>query len=475
MLGATLAADVTKVKPGCLLDKAITASQSRRPTQAHGRLGCAALASGLLLLGFLGGVTGALAQGILAPSSADFEKSTLAPALPGYQTGGLPPPGGLIPQTLGPVQLGPVDFHPHLLYQFIYGDGIPSAPTNHLTSAIQEISPGLLLDIGAHWTLDYTPTLIFYSNPQLSDTTSHNASLNGRTQYEDWAFGLSQGYTYSAVPEFQTEAPTAQTSYTTGLTASRRMGSQFSAQWSLDQTISSSSLMLGSTPGISQNLHSWVLSSGLIYQTDYGMGFGINGSGGWDLITPGANMTFEQVQGTFNWQVLGKISVEASCGLEVSQLMGAQLVDPTYSGAITYRPFEQTSASLVASRSVAPAQFTDEVTENTSINATFRQRFLQYFSFELSGGYSSTPYVGFATAEEFNPNNGQNAFGSPLIAGSLQQNRTDNSRFARVSLGSNFRQRGSISIFYTYSDTTSSLAAYALTSTQVGIEIGWRY
>jgi hypothetical protein len=261
----------------------------------------------------------------------------------------------------------------------------------------------------------------------------------------------------------------------TVLTASRQVGSRLSAQGSLDQTITSSSSISGSTPNISQNLRSWVLSSGLMYQTDYEMGVGINGSGGCDLITPGANITFEQVQGVFDWQVLTKISVEASCGVETSQLMGAQLIDPTFSAAITYRPFDQTSASLVAARTVNPAQFQDETTVNTSINATFRQRFLQHFSFELSGGYSSTPYVGFASAEAFNPNNGQNTPGSPLIATSVQQNRTDNTRFARVSLGSTFRQHGSISIFYTYNDTTSNLAAYALTSAQVGIEIGWTY
>ena len=185
-------------------------------------------------------------------------------------------------------------------------------------------------------------------------------------------------------------------------------------------------------------------------------------------------MSFEQVQGTMNWQVLGKVSVVASCGVQDTHVMGAQMVDPTFSAAINYQPFEQTSASLIASRSVTPALYQAEVTVSTLISATFRQRFLQHFTFEVSGGYSTTPYVGFATAQEFTGSH-QIFPPPPLIASSVQQNRTDDSRFARVSLGSTFRQRGTVSIFYSFSDTTSSLSAFDLRSTQVGFEIGWRY
>jgi hypothetical protein len=427
---------------------------------------------GLLLLGFLAGVTGALGQGVLAPSSADFEKSTLAPSLPSYQTAGAPPPGGALPQTLGPLQLGPVDFHPHLLYQFTYGDGIPSTPTNHLTTAVQEISPGVLMNIGTHWTLDYTPTLIFYSNPHLADTTSHSASLNGHAQYEDWAFGLSQGFNYSDTPLVETAAQTEQTGYTTSLTASRQMGSHLSAQMGLNQNITSSSQISSSPYGSSQDLHSWVLSGGLNYQTEYKFGFGISTSAGYDMITPGSDMKFEQVEGTLNWQLADKLTVRASGGVEDTQIMGAQLVDPTFSVAINYQPFEQTSASLTASRSVAPSLFQDDVTVSTAIGATLRQRFFQKFNFEVSGGYSTTPFVGFATVNDLN---NHQIYPAPAVASTVQQNRSDASRFVRVSVSAPFRQRGSISIFYSFSDYTSSLSAFALSSTQVGFEIGWHY
>jgi hypothetical protein len=467
-----LGPDVGILKTGCDLHKAIPFLWRRGAAPAHCRAGGPIPGRGLLLLGILAGATGALAQGVLAPSSANFDKSTYAPSLPGYQTGGVPQFAEAIPQTLGLMQWGVADLHPHLEYQLIYGDGIPATPTNHVTTVVQTISPGFQVNLGAHWTLDYDASMHFYSSRQFSDETDQSVRLNGKAQYEDWGFGLSQAYIYSDSPLAETEAQTETSGYMTMLTASREMGSRLSAQFSLDQTITSSSQISGSTNNNSQGLDSWVLSSGLYYQTDYRLVAGINASAGYDSISPGGDMEFEQLQGTLSWQVLGKLSVTGSAGMELSQMMGSQLLDPTFSAAINYQPFQNTSASLIASRTVSPSFYQDEVTETTMVSATFRQRFLQYFNFDVSGGYSTTPFVGFATQGAFL--NNQPA-GAPLLAANLQQNRTDVSRFIRVSVGSTFRQRGSVSVFYSFGDTSSSLTPFALTTTQVGFEVGWHY
>jgi hypothetical protein len=430
------------------------------------------LGRGLLLLGLLAGAAGALAQGILAPPAADFEKSTYALSLPGYQTGGVPQFAEAIPETLNLLQWGVADFHPHLDYQFIYGDGVPSSPTNHVTTVIQTVSPGLMLNLGTHWTLSYNANMHVYSSRQFSDETDQGVNLSGHTQYEDWAFGLSQAYSYSDSPLAETEAQTAQTSYATTLSASRELGSHLSAQASLVQDISSASTITASPTNNTQQLYSWALSSGVYYQTDYRLVLGINASAGYNSMTPGTYMKFEQIQGTLNWQVLEKLSVTGSAGGEFTQMMGQELMDPTFSLAINYQPFENTSASLLASRTVSPSFYQDEVIETTMISATLRQRFLQHFNFEVSGGYSTTPYVGFATVDEFTNNH---QIGAPTITSMVEQNRSDISRYLRVSLGTTIRKRGSVSVFYSYSDTTSSLSAFALAGSQVGFELGWQY
>ena len=117
--------------------------------------------------------------------------------------------------------------------------------------------------------------------------------------------------------------------------------------------------------------------------------------------------------------------------------------------------------SLIGTRTVSPSVFTDEVIVTTSLSATFRQQFLQHYNFEVSGGYTTTPYLGFATAANIT---GDRQLGTPLpaLATTFRQGRTDYSRSLRVSVGSTFRQRGTVSIFYSYTDTTSSLSAFAL-------------
>jgi len=447
-------ANVAKLKSGRFLDTTFPVPQSRRPARAYGRLGRAVLPPALLLLSLVGSVTGALAQSILAPSSADLEKTPGAQLL-----------ASLVPEVISPL-FAPSEFHPHLSYQFIYGDGIPAAPGNHLKTIIQEISPGLLLTFGNHWSLDYTPTIYLYSNKQLSDSTAESASLSWKTTYQDWGFSFSQNYSSTSTPLAETQAPSAQESYGTAFQASRQLGSQLSALLGVNQNIQSTSVGANN-----QDVRAWSVNAGLNDQFESRFGVGLSTSAGYDVITPGANMAFEQAQGTMNWRVENKMSLIASAGLGVTQLLGAELIDPIFSGTIAYRPWEHTSVSLNASRSVNPSFYANDVIVNTTISATFQQRFLKYFTFSLNGGYSTSPYIGFATVQEFN----FHQIGAPAPTATVQQNRTDYSHFFMARLGSAFRKRGTASIFYSYSDYSSGLAAFNLTSHQVGFELAWSY
>ena len=300
---------------GCFLDKAMTFSLCRRRSPAFRRLAGPMLRHGLLLLGLLRCVAGALAQGVLTPSATDLEKSPGAQLL-----------DTLLPEKIAPL-LAPVEFHPHLFYRFIYGDGIPATPTNHLKTVIQEISPGLLLDMGSHWSLDYTPTIRLYSNKQFPDSADQMVLLLGKTTYEDWGFNFSQSYSSTSSPLLQTEAITALVSYQTSLEAIRQLNSQWSAQMGLSQNFQTSS-----EGTINQDLRQWTVNAGLNDQLWSRFGAGISAAAGYDLITPGANMAFEQVQGTMNWRVKDKMSMTANAGAEITQLLGTELINPTFSG-----------------------------------------------------------------------------------------------------------------------------------------------
>jgi len=119
-----------------------------------------------------------------------------------------------------PIQLGPVILRPHVFYQFTYGTGILSSPNQQSATIVQSFAPGILFVLSPRWTLDYTPTLTFYSSKELKDSVGQSVTLTGGTTYEAWVFGLSQNFTYSSSPQVQTGTQTSQDTYTTALTAS---------------------------------------------------------------------------------------------------------------------------------------------------------------------------------------------------------------------------------------------------------------
>src|ERR1041384_4923081 len=156
-------------------------------------------------------VTSGLAQGVIAPPPLDFFGIPPAFQTTGTNQPGMLPPISTIPPGLQPLaQWGPVQFRPHLLFRFLYGDGIPATPGHQFKTAIEEIYPGLLLQLGNHWNLDYTPTLRFYSSSHFADSTDHSVSLTGGGTYQEWTLGFSQTYASSSQPlvETATQTPT---------------------------------------------------------------------------------------------------------------------------------------------------------------------------------------------------------------------------------------------------------------------------
>src|ERR1700722_6917764 len=119
-----------------------------------------------------------------------------------------------------PFQWGPITARPHLLYSLIYATGIQSSTNNPQDTFIHEISPGILFDIGQHWSLDYTPTLRYYSNSQFKNELDQAVTFAGGTSYDDWNLGLSQSYTDTSSPLSETGTQTDEQTYLTALSAS---------------------------------------------------------------------------------------------------------------------------------------------------------------------------------------------------------------------------------------------------------------
>jgi len=369
-------------------------------------------------------------------------------------------------------------FRPHVFYTFLYGNGIESSPGQQHNSIVQQLAPGMLIDLGDYWTLDYTPTLTFYSDKNFRNTLDHAVQVNGGFAYRDWVFGLSQGYTSSSDPSVEIGGQTGDQTYNTALNASWQLNSKLSLLLGANQNLNYIGNVNGST-NFASNLtdsRTWSTMDWLDYQfwprLTGGLGVGVS----YINVSAGTDSLNEQYEGQINWRATDKISFQLSGGLEDQQYLNSgssDLLTPIFNASIQWQPFEQTRLTLAASRTVSQTYFENQTTENTGVSADLNQRLLGKLYLDLSGGYTKTKYVSSASFGEI-------GFGT---------GRSDGYYSFNARLTCPFLKRGTLAVFYQYSDNSSTQTgflqyyqtvftaenAYAYTSHQIGVQIGYQF
>jgi hypothetical protein len=391
------------------------------------------------------------AQQVLMPRP---EYSIVPPALQQFQTNEMDvfaPPGvaAAAPSEATPFQLGPVSLLPHVFYRFLSGDGIPAAGSNHVSTIIQEISPGILFNIGSHWSLDYTPTWRLFSNKQFRDTLDQNVILTGGTTYEDWILGLTQSYISSSTPLVETGTQTDQQSWLTALKASYRFNSKMTMDLMLDQNIVSADTFT--------SYREWSTLDWLNYEFWPRLDASLGVSFGFVNVDAGSDMTYEQLQARVRWRATDKISFQVHGGLEDRQFLqgsAGSLLNPVAGALIQYQPFEVTKFSITVDRTVAVSYFQNQVTEGTEVMGDLNQRLLKRLYLDLSGGYHTVKYVG---------------------AGASGTGRRDDYYTFDARLSCPFLKRGTAAVFYQYSNDSSTTPGFTFSSSQVGFELGYRF
>lgn len=380
-----------------------------------------------------------------------------------------PPP----PAQNQPFAWGPFIVRPSVLYEFTYGNGILVAPAQPQNTIVQEFSPGIALQAGSHWTLNYAPTFNFYSSSAFRNSVDQSAQLQWGTSWRNWFLSASQGYVYTDFPEVQTAGQTALQTYSTAVNAVYQMNDRLSLSMGLDQTLNytggntqnSTNLLLALGNSQTWSTMDW-LNDQFWPRLNAGIGVGL----GFSQQQNSPNSIDEQYQAQLNWRVTEKISFQLSGGLEQQQYWGGSvlggsagsLLTPIFSAAVQYQPFERTSISLSGSRTVGTSEFEYENVETTSIMAGINQRLLGKLHLDLSGAYSTDNYVA-------------------LVSG-LSTSRNDDIYTFNASLSCPFLKRGTCSIFYQYSEDASKQSGFTAGSTafgyfthQVGFAISYAY
>ena len=353
-----------------------------------------------------------------------------------------------------PLQWGPFQLRPFASYRFTYGNGLNVTPGNQVKTALHEITPGAVLQ-SRHLSFRYAPTLKYYSADAFEDGVDHAASANANFGVGDWVFTLGHAFSKTRSTLIQTGAQTPQESHNTSLSAHYQYSDKTSFDFSLSQGIQEAEALNSSKSWSSMNWANY-------HWTDKTLvGFGVGG--GYTKQDFGSDMTHEQLQARVGWTPSTKLNVNLNGGIEFRQFVDSQFddqVNPLFGASVGYTPWEATTFSLSANRSVGSSLLDAQTTETTSISAGIRQRLLAVLHLDLFGSFMQQDYQGVA---------GQSADAE------LQTDRSDDILSFSANLGCTVFKKGDISVFYQHSKNDSSAEGFTYDSDQYGVQVAYHF
>lgn len=456
------------------------------------------LSFGLILPGLIGSAGFLGAQGVSTEGAAGSTPSSLAAKWPGDRSvsdldqdsqsstdaiGALAPKArqaavnlttGVPPTDLPPIfRWGTVMAHPSVGYGATYGTGLLVGPGRSQSTLVQTLSPGLNLELGQNLKLDYDPRLVLYTAKGYHDTVNQAVTLLGATQRGDWSVNLNNHFGSTDNPLIETAQQTQQTINTTRLSASRSLTSEMSLNLDLTQ-------MLRWTGNFNRTF-SWSTTDSLNYRLRDNLSLGLIGALEYDQVSRSIDMTNERLQGSVQGSVGEKLSYSVTGGLEFREFLGITAgikISPIFSGNVNYQFTEKTSIGASLSRFVNPSVFNDEFIQTTKLEGTLHQRLFEKLTLQVSGGYRQTKH-----SRTISSNSAVQA-DDPLVAlGWIPPTglkgytflQTDDYAFARFELSARILQRGTLTVFWLWSDNGSTLRALNFLSRQTGVRLSYGF
>lgn len=313
----------------------------------------------------------------------------------------------------------------NLRMRAVYDDNIFLTPNAQEGDFYFTIEPQITLGFGDivgneqnYVRLDYAPGAIFYVDHSSANALQHIINLQGQYHFQRLSITLSQDVellegsnlnslsSTSANPvapiNLDTGGNADQNIYRTNGTFSYDLTGKTSLSGGFQFTINAYEGQLIDSQTVSGNLF-------LNFTYSPKLTIGLGGTGGYDWGSPNTDQTFEQINARIAYQVTGKVSINASGGVEFRQFGNGNgsNISPVYELDATYQPFDGTSVTLSGSRNIqSSAVNTGQDYSSTNITLGIRQRFLQRLYLSVSLGYENSTYfdtgTGTATSREDN-------------------------------------------------------------------------
>jgi len=379
-----------------------------------------------------------------------------------------------------PLQWGTLEAKPHFSDRFVYSDGLQASLGHPLSTHINSLSAGVLLDIGSHWTLDYNPTWIAYSNHAFKNSVDQSLKLVGAGEIGDWLAQFGQDYSSTNSTRIETGRQTKEEVSSTSLSLIHRFNGVLSIQLGGVQDLHYIEL--------SPNYYDWYSEDWLVYRVNSRLEYSVGCRLGYTDYSPGSYLTSSRYQARVQWRMTDLVTLSAQGGREHREFHkhGVPAQDsPAVSASLQYRPFDHTLLNFSASQMTTPSYFANSVIENKGWNAELQQRLLGKLNF--TAGYSRMKAHYFGSHTDLVPSYTiENVLdGSGNVIGTITHVtytpttvldlRDDTTRSYHFRLSTPLLKRGTVALLYERNHNTSSIAGYSFTSTQVGCEIGYRF
>jgi len=313
-----------------------------------------------------------------------------AEAVPPFLRDQLPPAPASLPPTPAetPFKFGSFVLHPSLSYSYMNQEGLPSADGRRIASEVHTVSASLSADLGQHWSLNYSPTWVTYTARAMSDSFDQSASLSGATTVRDLGIHFTESYSNSKPTLIETGRQTQQESWGTSLSASYSFSPkvQFQASGNMNER----------NTDIATNTRAWSSSASLNLVFTPRISLNLGSTFGYTEIVDAPDTYNDGYNAQVSWRPADKLSFSLSTGRQYTHSnssAGLDLSSPLLNFSLGYQPFETTSISLAAGRTVSPSYFKSQVTEGLQRSISLNQRLFGRFYFNASYGKSDTDYL----------------------------------------------------------------------------------
>jgi len=181
---------------------------------------------------------------------------------------------------------------------------------------------------------------------------------------------------------------------------------------------------------------------------------GLGGTGGYNWVgSPSPDQSFEQGNLRFTYEISGKVSLNASVGVEVRQFegdSGGNHVSPVYALGGAYQPFDGTSVTVNGSRGIQnSAVLAGQDYDSTNISLGLRQRLFRRIYVGLACGYENSDY--FSTAE------------------SVDASRKDNYFYVQPAVDVSVTRFWTVGAYYLHRQDDSTSASSSFNDNQAGL------